>query len=157
MTRRIASSLSLLLFASSAAFAQPRPLSAAASASDKDSDRVASLKDKAEHASPKKRSKIYIEMVSALVDRATEDYKNDQYDSFAADIHAASDALGSATENAKRYHHDEKRDDLLLDPVERKLRDLVDTVALQDRPPVAALLAQVRSARDMLIQLVFAK
>jgi len=126
-------------------------------AADNPSDHVASLKDKAEHANPKKRSKIYIEIVAALVDRASKEYKNNQYDAFTADIHAAGDALTNAIDNAKQYHHDEKRDDLLLDPVERRLRELVNTVAVQDRPPVAALLAQVRSARDMLIQLVFDK
>jgi len=118
-------------------------------------DPIAAMQEKVEKENPKKQSKLYIKIVTALVQRAESEYRAADYDAFKSDIDHARTALANAIESAQQYHHDEKKDDLMLDPVERKLQDMSRSVALQDRPPVEALLKQVQAARETLVQLVF--
>ncbi len=118
-------------------------------------DSVQRAREHAQHASPKGQAKAYIEYVRALVDRAGELYAARQYDGSAKALDEANEALTKASASAEKYKHDVKDCDLILNKVERRLKDDAKSFSSQDRPRVHALIKQVQATRDRLLQILF--
>lgn len=142
--RRIVTALLLLYAACACGFASSTP-----------QDPVEKAREHAAHASPKKQAKADVELVRALVDRAGELYTAQKFDESAKAIDEAGTVLAAARASAEQHKHDIKQCDLILDPVERRLKDYSNSFATQDRPRVLALLKQVQAMRDELLKMLF--
>lgn len=128
-----------------------------ASASSKSQDPVDRAREHAEHASPKGEAKADIELVIALVNRAGELYSAQKFSGSTAAIEEAQTALAKGRSSAQEHRHDIKQCDLMLNHLERRLKDDLNSFATQDRPPVQALLKQVQDTRDELLKILFEK
>ena len=124
-------------------------------ASDQLTDPVARAKEHAQHVQGKSEAKAYVELVHALVDDAGAKYTAQQYDDALKDLDEAHDALQHARSSAEQHKHDIKQCDLILDKVDRRLRDFKRAFAAQDRPKVEKLDNEVASVREKLLQILF--
>ena len=126
-------------------------------AADQLTDPVARAREHAQHVQGKSEAKAYVELVHALVDDAGTKYTAQQYDEALKDLDEAHDALQHASTSAEQHKHDIKQCDLILDKVDRRLRDFKRAFAAQDRPKVEKLDNEVASLREKLLQILFEK
>lgn len=129
---------------------------AAAAVDDKPQDPVARAREHARtHAGSKGEAKADIELVRALVDSAGDLYTAQRFEDSAKAIEEARDVLTKARASAEEHRHDIKHCDLVLNHVERRLKDYTNSFATQDRTPVQALLKQVQETRDEFLKILF--
>jgi hypothetical protein len=114
-------------------------------------------RDHAAHASDKGAAKADMELVKSLVEQAGTQYAAKQYDPSAKSLDEAKRVLANGLSSAQQHKHDLKQCDLILDKVERRLRDYSHTFSSVDRPRVEGLLKDVGNVREKLLQMLFAK
>ncbi|HEY0566058.1 MAG TPA: hypothetical protein VGC88_10770 [Terriglobales bacterium] len=114
-------------------------------------------RDHAAHAPEKNAAKADIELVRALVEQAGAQYTAKQYDDSAKSLDEAKQVLAKGLASAQQQKHDLKQCDLILDKVERRLRDYSHGFSTVDRPRVEALLKDVGNTREKLLQMLFSK
>jgi hypothetical protein len=122
---------------------------------DTQTDPVEKARANVERHQGKREAKAEVELVRALVEQAGTLYSAGRYDEAAKSLREAEVALGEAQKDAEQYKHDIKQCDLILDRVERELKDEERSFASQDQPQVKALIKQVQSLRDRLLQILF--
>ena len=114
-------------------------------------------RDHASHAAEKNAAKADMELVRALVEQAGAQYTAKQYDDSAKSLDEARSVLTKGLAAAQQQKHDLKQCDLVLDKVERRLRDYSHGFSTVDRPRVEALLKDVGNTREKLLEMLFAK
>jgi len=124
-------------------------------AADEPKDPLARAREHAQHAEGRGAAKAYVELVRALVDDAGAQYNQQHYDESAKELDEAMEALTKARASAEQHKHDIKQCDLILDKVDRRLRDYSHSFAVQDRPKVVTLEKQVGDVREKLLQILF--
>lgn len=128
----------------------------AGSADNRPQDPVTRAREHATaRAGSKGEAKADIELVRALVDSAGDLYTAQKFEDSAKAIEEAREVLTKARASAEEHKHDIKHCDLVLDHVERRLKDYINSFATQDRPPIQELLKQVQETRDELLKILF--
>ncbi|GAC1644016.1 MAG: hypothetical protein NVS9B15_00830 [Acidobacteriaceae bacterium] len=122
---------------------------------DQVQDPLARAREHAQHVQGKGAAKAYVELVRVLVDDAGAQYSGQHYDESAKELEEAKDALAKARQSAEQHKHDIKQCDLILDKVDRRLRDYGHSFSAEDRPRVQALNKDVQNLREKLLQILF--
>ena len=130
-------------------------LALSACLADQLTDPLSRAREHAQHVQGKGEAKAYVELVRALVEDAVTRYTAQQYDEALKDLDEAHDALSKARVSAEEHKHDIKQCDLILDGVDRRLRDFKRAFAAQDRAKVEKLDNEVATMREKLLQILF--